>query len=84
MEFKLDGKSVLPTAGYDSKKIKKHLDSLKDGDLLSPATLADKLNLAAGYLREVLKTKLPDYTVNVKNKTYFGSVKTIKAYKALQ
>jgi len=84
MEFKIDGKAVLPTAGYNPKIIKKHLDGLKDGELLSPAIIAEKLNLATGYLRDTIKLNLPDYAIWVKNKIYFGNAKSVKAYKDQQ
>lgn len=83
MDFKIDGKPVQISLGYDPAKIKKYLETLKDGELLSMESLSQKLGTAANYLRNVIKDKLPDHYVMVKNKTYCGNVKTVKAYKAL-
>ncbi|MBK8609091.1 MAG: hypothetical protein IPL84_03890 [Chitinophagaceae bacterium] len=83
MDFKIDGKPVQISSGYNVEKIKKHLESLKDGEFLSMEGLASKLIGDPRYLREIIKSKLPENMVLIKNRAYCGSVKTIKAYKAL-
>lgn len=80
MEFKVDGKKIKPTVGYDVIKIKKFLDKLPDGEFLSANGLAEKLNLSPGYMREILKLKLPGYYLEINHKTFFGNVKTVKAF----
>lgn len=83
MDFKIDGKPVQISLGYDPAKIKKYLETLKDGELLSMESLSAKFGCVQHYLRAIIKNKLPDHYVIVKNKTYCGNVKTVKAYKAL-
>jgi len=80
MKFKVDGKKIKPTIGYDVVKIKKFLDKLPDGELLSSNGLAEKLNLTSGHMRTFIKSKLPGYYLDLKNKIYFGNLKTIKAF----
>lgn len=83
MEFKIDGKPAKVSLGYDPVKLKKHLESLKDGELLSMDNLAGKFGGAKNYLSQIIRVKLPDNHILIKNITYAGSAKTIKAYKAL-
>lgn len=82
MDFKIDGKKTKPTFGYDTVKIKKFLDKLPDGELLSVSILADKLGLANGHLRDTIIKRLPDNYIMISYKYYYASEKTIKAYKA--
>lgn len=82
MEFKLDGQKIKPTFGYDPVKIKKYLDKLPDGEMLTVGTLAGRLNVAAGHLRDNITKKIPTNFMIVSHKTFFGSEKTIKAYKS--
>jgi len=82
MEFKIDGKKVKPTVGYDVVRIKKILDKLPDGEMLSAVALAEKLNLAAAHLRDNIVKKLPENYIKLSHKVYYASEKTIKAYRA--
>lgn len=84
MDFKIDGKPTKISFGYDPARLKKHLESLKDGEFLSMDNLAAKFGCDKSYLSQIIRTKLPENHTLIKNITYAGSSKTIEAYKALQ
>lgn len=81
MEFKLDGKKIKPNIGYNVEHFKKQLDKLADGELITVAAFAEKFNLKAGYVRELVRKHHPENSLIIDGKVILGSSKTVKAYK---
>ena len=82
MEFKLNGQKMEGFSDYSPARIKKYLDKLPDGELLTSVELADRLKIkSANSMRDKIKIKLPAYYCIMATKCLWGNPKTVKAFK---
>ena len=82
MDFKIDGKPMKLAVAFNKDRVRKYLDSLPDGELVSSKVIQEKFSYTQpDHVRDRIKNELPEYTtLGKKNIRYFGSKKTIKAF----
>lgn len=83
MEFKINGKKVIPNKSVNPEFVRKKLNGLKEGELLTTPNLSDFLGVSGGYVRDFVAKKLPSNCFLSGGRWVWGSEKTIKAYRAV-
>lgn len=82
MEFKLNGTTIKPNKGCNPDYVRKALNKLKDGELLTTSKLDEVLGVKGDTIRDSVAKDLTSNWVRVGSKWLWGSEKTIKAYLA--